>query len=303
MILVVGGAGYVGSHVIDILGSRAFVYDNLLYTNEYLEPAGFVRADVNDHETLKRYLKQADSVIWLAAIVGDAPCMVNPRYAMQTNEEAVKILADNYDGPIVFLSSCSVFGVSEEAATEESELAPLSLYAETKIKAEQHLRDKQALILRLGTLHGTSTRMRFDLAVNVLTRNAVVEGRMEVFGGHQYRPLVSVRDVAELICQTLDRGWTPGIYNVASENLSILDVARVVADEIPGTELAIVENSFEDHRNYRVVTEKAESQLDFRPQRMMRDSVRDIVELLSNGRIKDLGDIRYANLSALHAAA
>lgn len=299
-ILITGGAGYVGQHVVNLLKDRCIVYDSLLYANEYLKPVPFIRGDVNDYSQLAKTLKEVDCVVWLAAVVGDAACMVNPRNAIATNQEAVQFLAENFDGPIIFPSSCSVYGVNEAVATEESELAPLSLYAQTKIQAEKHLVGKNALILRLGTLHGVSERMRFDLVVNVLTMNAITRGKIEVFGGRQFRPLLSVKDLAEFIAAQVDQTWTPGVYNLATENLSIVDVARVVEEEVSNIQVETVQTEFEDHRNYRVDFTKAEQVLGFRGRYTTRDSVRDLAELVRSGRIRDFSDLKYANLAALN---
>lgn len=300
-ILITGGAGYLGSHVTNLLKDRCVVYDCLLYTDEYLKEVEFVQGDVTDYQLLKRYLDQADCVIWLAAIVGDAACMVNPQKAIATNVEAVKFLSHNFDGPIIFTSSCSTYGVSDEIATESSPLSPQSLYADTKIQAEQHLVNKRALILRLGTLHGVSERMRFDLVVNILTMRAIINGQIEVFGGKQYRPLLSVKDAAEFIVSLVDRDWQPGIYNLASENLSILEVAQIVKEEVPEVRIDIVRSPFEDKRNYRVDYSKAEKLLGFKGKRFVRESVREIAQLIRSGRIKDFSSLRYANLSTLQS--
>ena len=115
-VLVTGGAGYVGTHVVNLLRERCIVYDALLYTNEYLKPGPFVYGDVTEDVRLKPLLSEVDCVVWLAAIVGDAACMVNPRKAIATNQEAVQFLAENFDGPIIFPSSCSVYGINEGMA-------------------------------------------------------------------------------------------------------------------------------------------------------------------------------------------
>jgi nucleoside-diphosphate-sugar epimerase len=298
-VLITGGAGYIGHHVVNLLKDRSIVYDSLLYTNEYFEEVEFVRGDVTDYPLLKRYLDQVERVIWLAAIVGDAASMVNPTKAIATNQEAVRFLAQNFEGPIIFTSSCSTYGFSEQVATETSPLAPQSLYAETKIRAEEYLAGSNALILRLGTLHGVSKRMRFDLAVNVLTMKAVLNKRIQVFGGKQYRPLLSVKDAAEFIVAMVDYRWEPGIYNLASENLCILEVAEIVRARLPETQVEVVESQFEDRRNYRVDCSKAEKLLGFTGKRRVGDSVSEITDLVRSGRIKDLSDVRFTNLSAL----
>jgi nucleoside-diphosphate-sugar epimerase len=272
----------------------------LLYTNEYLKPGPFVYGDVTDYARLKSILSEVDCVVWLAAIVGDAACMVNPRKAIATNQEAVQFLAENFDGPIIFPSSCSVYGINEGVATEASELAPLSLYAQTKIQAEKYLVGKKALVLRLGTLHGVSERMRFDLVVNVMTMNAHVRGNIEVFGGKQYRPLLSVKDVAEFIVSMVDQDWTPGVYNLATENLTVLEVARIVEQEISNVSIEIVKTEFEDRRNYRVDFSKASDLLGFKGRYTTRNSVRELSQLVGSGRIKDFSDLKYANLATLN---
>lgn len=297
-ILITGGAGYIGSHLTNLLRDRCIVYDSLLYATEYLKEVEFVRGDVTDYPLLQKCLDQVDCVVWLAAIVGDAACMVNPRKAIATNQEAVKFLTEHFDGPIIYTSSCSAYGVSEEIVNEESPLTPQSLYAETKVNSEKYF-GRQALILRLGTLHGISERMRFDLVVNVLTMRAILNSRVEVFGGKQYRPLLSVKDVAKYIATWVDQDWQPGVYNLASENLSVLEIAEIVRTEFPEVQVDIVESHFEDKRNYRVDTCKAEKLLGFKGNLLARDSVRDIAHMIRSGRIKDLSDMRYANLSAI----
>jgi nucleoside-diphosphate-sugar epimerase len=298
-VLITGGAGYIGSHLTGLLKDRCIVYDSLLYTNDYLNELEFVRGDVDDYPLLQQQLDRVDCVIWLAGIVGDAACMVNPRKAIASNQESVKYLVDHFGGPIIYMSTCSIYGISGGVATEDAELNPQSLYAESKIRAESYLAKTQSLILRLGTLHGVSNRMRFDLVVNVLTKQAVLNNRIEVFGGKQYRPLLSVKDIAEFISQMVDQKWEPGAYNVASENLSILEIAEIVKSEVPDVKVEIVDSPFEDKRNYQVNTSKAEKLLGFKGKRFVRDSVREIAQLVRSGRIKDFSDLRYANLMAL----
>ena len=298
MILVVGGAGYLGSHVSKLFGSRCIVYDNLLYTDYYLQDVRFVRGDVTNYKLLKKYLDQAESVIWLAAIVGDAPCMIDPRRAIATNVDAVRFLAENFDGRIIFTSSASVYGTCSGLATEDFELNPQSLYAETKIRAEKLLED--ALILRLGTLHGISDRMRFDLVVNALTRDAVMKGEISVFGGKQHRPLIHVQDTADFIRYAISENvFTPGVYNLVSENKSIREIASDI-NSVAGITINMVDTPFEDKRDYMVSTEKLETDyFELTAQALTKASARSMAELLTSGRIKDPYDARYANLSAL----
>lgn len=109
-ILITGGAGYLGSYVGQLLKEHYIVYDNLLYSDEYLEPVEFVYGDVTNHSLLKKYLDQVDCVIWLAAIVGDAVCDIHPWKVITTNVEAVKFLAENFNENIICTRSCLAYG-------------------------------------------------------------------------------------------------------------------------------------------------------------------------------------------------
>jgi nucleoside-diphosphate-sugar epimerase len=200
-----------------------------------------------------------------------------------------------YDGPVIFTSTCSVYGHCDGLATETSPVQPLSVYAQSKLNAEAALlRQGRALILRLGTLHGVSARMRFDLVVNAMTRSAVTTGRVHLYGGDQRRPLLAVQDAARFIAARTDGDWVPGVYNLATENLHIRDVAQAVLDELPGTALDVVGGDVEDRRDYAVDTSKVAPLLDFQPAHAV-DSVRAITAVLREGRIKDPGAARYAN--------
>jgi len=299
-ILVTGGAGYLGSHVVNILGSRAIVYDRLLYTDEYLKDTEFVRANVADYPLLQQYLDRVDCVIWLAAIVGDPGCKVQPEMAVETNDRAVRYLAEHFNGKIIFTSSCSAYGANTTPADETASLNPLSLYAETKINAERYLANKNALILRLGTLHGISDRMRFDLVVNVLTLRAMTTKQIEIYGGSQWRPLLGVREAAEFIARQVDQEYSPGIYNLASENLRIVDVAHRVKAQIPDVTVDLLGAQYEDNRNYKISIEKARKQLGFEPMPDSVDrSIGDIKRLLESGRLKYPGSAKYVNVVSL----
>ena len=196
-ILIAGGAGYLGGYLTDLLiknGCEVTVYDNLLYEDRYLKPANFIYGDVRDSKKLLSIINGFDAVVWLAAIVGDGACAVEPYYTRAINVDSVKWLAENYKGKIIFTSTCSVYGFNNNLIDETSELIPLSLYAETKVAAEKLIinQHKNYLIFRLGTLFGVGddhSRLRFDLVVNSLTMKAARGEVLKVFGGGQWRHL------------------------------------------------------------------------------------------------------------------
>lgn len=299
-VLVVGGAGYIGGATVDCLMDRGFdvrVYDSLLYEDQFRKPVGFVYGDVRDGDRLKPQLEWADAVVWLAAIVGDGACALHPDVTMSINNEAVRWLARNFDGRIVFTSTCSVYGVQHQAIDEEATPAPLSLYAASKLQAEGHLKDKNSLIFRLGTLYGLGdifSRLRLDLVVNALTVMAHNQKAITVFGGDQYRPVLHVADVARAIADNLT-DETTGIFNIHSENVRILDLAERIASCFEDVRIERTEMEFADERNYRVSSDRAHRYLRFDPQRRVEDGVEQLKRLLAENRIKDLENPRYVN--------
>lgn len=305
-VLVVGGAGYVGGWLVDSLladsGHAVRVYDNLTYEDSYLKPVDFIYGDARDLKTLLPNLQWADVVIWLAAIVGDPACALNPEETMEVNSNAVKLLMDNFAGRVIFTSTCSVYGAQESELDEESPLKPMSLYAESKIRAEKELvRSERALVLRLGTLFGLGdnhSRLRADLVLNVLTARAVFEKRMTVFGGEQYRPLLHVRDVSTAILPHIDSSVT-GVFNLHSENLTIKQLAGRIQELVPDSEVIYSDSSFEDSRNYAVSGVLAREKLRFTPRFTVEDGIAQVRDALEDRRIPDITLPKFSNVAAL----
>lgn len=299
-VLVVGGAGYVGGAVADLLAGtkhRMRVFDALLYEESYRKPVDFVYGDVRDTNALLPQLQWADAVVWLAALVGDPACALNPDVSVEINQEAVRALAENFDGRIVFLSTCSVYGAQDSVLDETSPLNPLSVYAVTKLEAERHLAEKNAITFRLGTLFGVGdlySRIRLDLVVNTLTVRAHQAGLIKVFGGDQFRPLLHVRDAARAIVDNLETAHT-GVYNLHRQNVRIIDLAYQVRNHFPDLQIEQTEMPFQDTRNYRVSGEKAQSVLGFKALSSIDDGIEEVKELLETGRLKDVSNPRYTN--------
>jgi len=305
-VLVIGGAGYLGGATSDILmidgNYHIRVYDNLLYEETYRKPVDFFFGDVRDTENLRLHLDWADVVVWLAAIVGDPACAINPQASVAINQETIKWLAENYDGRIVFSSSCSVYGSSESYLEETSATKPISIYAFTKLYAESYLMSKNAVTLRLGTLHGVGdlySRVRLDLVVNAFTYHAHNSGTVTINGGSQYRPFLSVRDAARAMVQCIDENVPPGIYNLHKENLRIIDLAYKLPNHFPNVHIIESERKPDDIRNYRVSSEKAEQAFGFNPEDGVDSSIVEIRELLTNRRLKDGSGPRYNNFRFL----
>ena len=302
-ILVVGGAGYVGGGIVDLLSLKhnVTVYDSLIYENSYRKSVDFIYGDIRDYQKLNPILKKFDAVIWLAALVGDGACSINPVLTHEINSETVKNLANSFSGKIVFLSTCSVYGAQEGLLDENSPVNPLSDYASSKLKAEKYLKDSDAIIFRLGTLFGIGdvfSRIRLDLVVNILTTRALTDNKMSVFGGDQWRPLLHVKDVANAIEATVESD-TQGIFNLHHKNYKIIEIADEIKNKIPEVNIETTPLPFQDARNYQVSSEKLYNLTNFKASIGLEQGINEVYELIDSNRIKDINDPRYSNQSFL----
>ena len=302
-ILIVGGAGYVGGGIVDLLSkeNEVTVYDSLIYENSYRKNVDFIFGDIRDYKKINNILDKYDAVIWLAALVGDGACAINPALTHEINSETVKSLAKNFKGKIVFLSTCSVYGAQEGILDESSEVNPLSEYASSKLIAEKYLADSDSIIFRLGTLFGIGdkfSRIRLDLVVNILTTKAYIDKKMSVFGGEQWRPLLHVKDVANAIAHTLDT-QTNGVFNLHYKNFKIIEIANEIKNKISDVEIETTPLPFQDARNYQVSSDKLKDATGFQATVDLTQGINEMYELISSNRIKDINDPRYSNQNFL----
>jgi nucleoside-diphosphate-sugar epimerase len=303
-VLVVGGAGYVGGAVTDLLLQRKHnvrVYDALLYEEAYRKPIYFVFGDVRDPQHLEPQLQWSDAVIWLAALVGDGACALNPEVSVAINQQSVRWLAEHYDGRIVFMSTCSVYGAQDKVLDESSPINPLSVYAVTKLAAERYLENKNAIIFRLGTLFGVGdlfSRIRLDLVVNTLTVRAHRYGKISVFGGDQFRPLLHVLDAAGAAVENLETSHR-GVFNLQRQNVRIIDLACQVRNHFPDLVVETTPMKFQDARNYRVSSDKARDVFGFWPTHSIDEGIEEVKSLVVSRRLSDVDNPRYTNQAFL----
>lgn len=303
-VLAVGGAGYVGGAVTDLLLQRKHdvrVFDALLYEEVYRKPVHFIYGDVRSPGTLLPQLQWADAVIWLAALVGDGACALNPEVSVAINQEAVRWLADHFTGRIVFMSTCSVYGAQDQILDEGSRVNPLSVYASTKLAAESYLENKNAIVFRLGTLFGVGdlfSRIRLDLVVNTLTVRAHRYGKISVFGGDQFRPLLHVTDAAAAAVDNLETSHR-GVFNLQRQNVRIIDLAYQVRNHFPDLVIETTPMKFQDARNYRVSSDKARETFGFSPVHSIDDGIEDVKSLVDSRRLCDVDNPRYTNQTFL----
>lgn len=314
LVLVTGGAGYVGSHLTRKLlarGHRVRVLDSYVYGNHGLgeladEPnLELLNGDICDDRDLARAVEGATAVVALAAIVGDAACDLNPGRTMAINYESTRqILHASRAARVrrmVFASSCSVYGANgTELLHEGSHLNPVSLYARTRIMSEEMLlaqQDVDVIILRLATVCGVSPRMRFDLMVNTMTACATAQGAVRVSGAKQWRPHVHVQDAAEAFLRAVEAPATAEkIFNVGSEaqNFTVGEIAERVAQHYPNTHIEYAPNGH-DLRSYRVNFDRIRTVLGFQAQRTVDDAIAEVGGLLASGAVTDFRHEQFHN--------
>lgn len=301
-VLLVGGAGYIGGLTSDYLINAGFdvtVYDNLLYENRYLKEIPFIYGDVRDTEKLYEISKDFDIVVLMAALVGDPACSVDPILTEEINYKAIKDFCDVVlpTKHLIFMSTCSVYGAQDGMLNESSPTNPLSSYASTKLKAEEHVLKLGGTVFRLGTVFGlgdTYSRLRMDLVVNVLTMRAVKTGSITINGGEQWRPIIAVRDIAGYVTEACKERYS-GVYILSKENVVIRELGEKIANLVPNTKVKYTEISFQDARNYKVDNIKSLNTFKYKPMISVEDEVTRMIKLFQEHRVEDPEDKVYHN--------
>ncbi len=316
-VLVVGGAGYLGSVLTEKLLRRGFrvrVLDNFLYGRRSLEAISqdenleITEGDLRNIHTCVSSLADTDAVVLLAAIVGDPASKVRPTETIETNVLAAQALASacrlHHVNRFLYASTCSVYGVGTDLLDEDAPLNPVSLYARTKIESERIILGMgddyfSPTILRMGTLYGYSPRMRFDLVVNTMSMKSFVDGRIQVFGGRQWRPLLGVEDAADVFVRCIEADLQKvgkRVFNVGSDgqNYRIDDVAEIISAALGGIPISR-DNSNLDARDYRVSFARLTETLGFTPRQSIESAARAIYEKLQSGVIRNPAQRIYYN--------
>lgn len=307
-ILVMGGAGYIGSILVPALLEKGYpvtVYDSLMYRQTSLADCcadprfDFIRGDICDTDKVRRLISRFDAIFPLAAIVGAPACKANPTYAKQVNNSAQRGIlgAISRSQKVIFPTTNSGYGVGEKEkfCTEDTPLRPISEYGKDKVEIEKaYLDTGSAITFRLATVFGMSPRMRLDLLVNDFVHRACRDGCIILFEEHFRRNYVHIRDVAKAFLfglENYDR-MKGHAYNVglSSANLTKRELCEKIRENVPDFQILsapIGEDA--DKRDYIVSNEKIET-LGWRPDHTLDDGIR---ELVKGCRI--LGTTPYSN--------
>lgn len=257
-VLIIGGLGYIGSVLYDVIRSDDFyveILDNHLYKE--IQPANpFIDVDIRDKESIEKSIQKFDIIVNLAGIIGDPACLINTNLAIDINCTGTRNIAEicrKLNKKIIHTSTCSIYGSEpNKIVKEEDEAFPIDFYGQTKYTQERIIREicnNDFCILRLGTAYGLSPRMRYDLVVNTFAARTVKFNKITIFGGQQERPFVHIRDISRAILHVIQNNLK-GIYNIRGSNLSLLKLGEIVKG-ITNCQVDINENIV-DKRSYMV---------------------------------------------------
>ena len=319
-IIVTGGAGYIGCHVVEELiksNYQVTVIDRLSFDANSLKEIKhdknltIIKEDLRNLNNLQSYLDGAETIIHLAALVGEAACKISETDSISTNYDTTMKLCDlarkSKVKKFIFMSTASSYGVQDtnEIANEKTKLNPVSLYAKTKIDCENDLLKKfvddiEITIFRPSTVYGHSRRMRFDLILNHLVLDAYLKKEIKVFGPEMVRPLMWVGEPARVykkVIESQDSKFRSQIFNMGydDENYKKIDIAKLVqANFFQNIEMEVIDKD-KDLRSYRLDFSKMKKFFNLEPGSNLLEATKLIVDNINSKKYGDLGAKKYYN--------
>ena len=249
-VLVTGGNGYLGWHVVNELlskGHNVKILDLNLYDFHIRDDLDFIKGDVRNLDDVKKAVLGMDSIIHLAALSNDPICNLTSDLAIEINYNGTKNVANLSKEAgvkrLIFMSSCSVYGGQGiNGLNENAKLEPLTIYAHTKVAAEIFLKkladeNFDVCLFRSATLYGYSKNMRFDLVANVIPVEAVIDKEIKLFGtGMQLRPLLHVNDAAKALVLAVENkeNFNGEVFNLGfnEDNHTIGDLTSKIKNSL-----------------------------------------------------------------------
>tara|TARA_Y100000294_G_scaffold177918_1_gene205643 strand:+ start:505 stop:1539 length:1035 start_codon:yes stop_codon:yes gene_type:complete len=311
-ILLIGGAGYIGSVLIKNFLRKNYkvkCLDALVYSQHHsIEPFlkksnfEFILGDIRNYSQTKNLFKEITDVIILAGLVGDPITKRYPKESKEINFIALKNFIDECKGKklekVIFISTCSNYGLinNDDKADENYTLSPLSDYAKHKVDIENYIIslkdqvDYSPTVLRFATAFGISPRMRFDLTINEFTRELYLKNNIVIYDANTWRPYCHVNDFVNLINKVLKsekKKINFQIFNAGGDNNNStkLGIVECLKKYFPESKVNFKDKG-EDPRNYRVDFSKVKNVLDFEPKYTIEDGIKEIVTVLKKGKFK-----------------
>ena len=321
LVLVTGGAGYVGSRLVPKLlgdGHSVRVIDNFWFGNAGLpennDSLKLIKGDIRDKDAVASAMAGCNAVLHLACLSNDYSCQLDEPLSEAINiasmEPFVRSAISQGVQRFIYCSSSSVYGINDAPeVTEDMPCVPLTLYNRSKMLCEEVLAKYRkdfgcVTVIRPATVCGPAPRMRFDLTVNVMTMHAVMKREITVFGGEQKRPNLHIDDMCDVYRLLLDSPFEKihgETFNVGRQNLKVIEIAQlikqVVEREIPGNAVKITVQPSQDNRTYRINSDRIKRVLGFEASRTVEQAIVDICTHFQMGRWKDaLVNPEYSNV-------
>lgn len=316
-ILMIGGAGYIGNPVCKKLlaeGHKVTIFDKFIYNskNEVKKfhnnkNLNLINGDTRNLTSMYETIKDHNVVIHLAEMVGDPLCEIRPEKTYEVNFLASITIANickNLElDKFIYVSSCSVYGSSDKnLLNEESELNPLTVYANLKNICEKAITNNSGsflkpCILRLGTVYGNSFRQRYDLVINLFSALTANKKEITINGGNQWRPFIHVDDIGEAIKNIINSPNSKvngQIFNIVGENFKISQIGNIIKKLYPSVKLSISSDN-RDLRNYRVSNKKAKKIINFIPKEFVKKEIPKMVSKVIKNKIKNIKSKKYIN--------
>lgn len=317
-ILVIGGAGYVGSVLVPKLIEKGYlvtVFDLFIYGKDTLDEnknLKLVNGDIRDVESIKKYVESADAIIHLACISNDPSFELNPKLGKSINldsfEPLVKLSSKLNVKRFIYASSSSVYGIKEEKNVDETlSLEPLTDYSKFKVQCEKILQSYtsekfETVIVRPATVCGYSRRQRLDVVVNILTNLAINKRKIKVLGGDQLRPNIHINDMANIYIKLLEakKELVNGeIFNAGYDNFTVKQIALTVK-EVIGKDIEIETEETNDNRSYHISSNKIYDKLNFTPKYTIKNAINDLkIAFELNKLPNSLSESKYFNIKKM----
>jgi len=299
-VLIAGGAGYIGHVLAPFIQSHDYdvtVVDTCWFGNKLPESIKVIEANIFDLK--KSDIEHFDSVIFLAGLSNDPMAEFSPKdnFIYNTGLPAYFgfIAREALVKKLIFAGSCSVYGYTRNSTfTEEDDTYCNYPYGASKMQAEQALlalqtEDFKVICLRQGTVSGVSPRMRFDLAINTMVKNAILKNEITLSNSLIWRPILGLTDLCQAYLLALNSEDKNGIYNVASFNATVGELAfevKEVIDSVFKRDVKITDNHVQDYRNYKVSWNKIQEDLGYKPSQTAKGIITEVIE-----KIESLGDL------------
>ena len=316
VVLVTGGAGYVGSRLVPRLlaaGHRVRVLDALFFSNG-LERCGhhpalsLIKGDIRDRTAIEQSLRNVTTVIHLAAVANDPSFNANPALSRSINIDCLPHLIESAKGlgckRFIYASSASVYGINNAPIVDENQpCAPITDYSRFKADGEKFLFNFtspsfETIAVRAATVCGASPRPRLDLTANLLTASALARGKISVLGGAQYRPNVHIADLCRFYTVLVNRDSLGALcghaINLGEENYSVAEIAqqvKAVVERYFATRISITTAASDDVRSYRLDSRLARQAFEFEFAYTVRDAVLELCDQWHSGAFADSTDV------------